>query len=130
MIHYTVYLEKYSWEIEVYIVIENANIDTITDSMRRLHCSNKVIHRAHENIMSEGDSGFTYTDMDQNKSLIVINRSSNMQEFINTFNHEKNHVEMHICEVLGIDPYSETAAYLSGDIAQRLFLPAICSLFV
>jgi hypothetical protein len=40
-----------------------------------------------------------------------------MEEFINTYNHEKNHVEMHICEKLDIDPYSEEAAYLSGDLA-------------
>jgi len=25
---------------------------------------------------------------------------------------------MHICEELGIDPYSEEAAYLSGNMAQ------------
>ncbi len=130
MIHYTVYLEKYLWEIEVYIVIEKPNIDTITNSLRKLRCSNKVIHQAHENLMSDGDSGFTYTDLEEHKSLVVINKSSNMQEFINTYNHEKNHVEMHICEVLGIDPYSERAAYLSGELAQRLFLPAICSLFI
>lgn len=35
--------------------------------------------------------------------------------------HEKNHVEMHICKEFGIDPYSEKAAYLSGQLAKKLF---------
>lgn len=35
--------------------------------------------------------------------------------------HGKNHVEMHICKEFGIDPYSEKAAYLSGQLAKKLF---------
>lgn len=130
MIHYTVYFEKYNWEIEVYLILENANINQILDSLVKMNCQDKILKLAHSNIHKSYDSGFTYTDMQQRKSLMVINKSSNMQEFINTYNHEKNHVEMHICEANNIDPYSEQAAYLSGDLAQKLFLPAICSLFI
>lgn len=28
---------------------------------------------------------------------------------------------MHICKEFGIDPYSEQAAYLSGQLAKKLF---------
>jgi hypothetical protein len=48
---------------------------------------------------------------------MVINKSTSMEEFVNTYNHEKNHIEMHICEELGIDPYGEVAADLSGCLA-------------
>lgn len=54
-------------------------------------------------------------------SIIVINRPDSAEEFIDTYNHEKNHVEMHICKEFGIDPYSEKAAYLSGQLAKKLF---------
>lgn len=47
--------------------------------------------------------------------------SDSAEEFIDTYNHEKNHVEMHICKEFGIDPYSEKAAYLSGQLAKKLF---------
>lgn len=46
---------------------------------------------------------------------------SNIIALIDTYNHEKNHVEMHICKEFGIDPYSEKAAYLSGQLAKKLF---------
>ena len=45
---------------------------------------------------------------------MIINMSTSMDEFINTYNHEKNHIEMHICEAYNIDPFSEEAADLSG----------------
>lgn len=57
----------------------------------------------------------------EHKSIIVINRPDSAEEFIDTYNHEKNHVEMHICKEFGIDPYSEKAAYLSGQLAKKLF---------
>lgn len=59
--------------------------------------------------------------MGEHKSIIVINRPDSAEEFIDTYNHEKNHVEMHICKEFGIDPYSEKAAYLSGQLAKKLF---------
>lgn len=67
------------------------------------------------------NSGFTFTNQEEHKSIIVINRPDSAEEFIDTYNHEKNHVEMHICKEFGIDPYSEKAAYLSGQLAKKLF---------
>lgn len=61
------------------------------------------------------------TNQEEHKSIIVINRPDSAEEFIDTYNHEKNHVEMHICKEFGIDPYSEKAAYLSGQLAKKLF---------
>lgn len=63
------------------------------------------------------DTGFTYSSFDKKCSLLVIHKSSSVGEFVNTFEHEKNHLEMHICEALDINPYSEQAAHMSGDLA-------------
>ena len=59
---------------------------------------------------------------------MVINKPSSVEEFIDTYNHEKNHVEMHMCKEFGIDPYSEEAAYLSGQLAKKLFRVMLKSL--
>jgi hypothetical protein len=69
-------------------------------------------------LLTEGiNSGFTYTNNDLQKSILVINASSSADEYINTFAHEKNHIEMHICDFYKIDPVSEEAACLSGELA-------------
>lgn len=127
MIHFDIIFEKYDWIVEVYIILENVNNKRILYSLDCMKCPEKIKTQAEENLYSGVNSGFTYTNPKIRKSLMVVNRSSSMYEFINTYNHEKNHVEMHICEELGIDPYSEEAAYLSGELASQLFLPALCS---
>lgn len=130
MIHYEVYFDKYRWSVEVFIILSYPNIPEIMSAVEKAGGSDKVLKSAHKNLMEDFNSGFTYSSSKYRKSIMVINRSSSMEEFINTYNHEKNHVEMHICEELDIDPYSEEAAYLSGNIAQQLFLPAVCSFLI
>lgn len=130
MIHYEVYFDKYRWSVEVFIILSRPDIAEIMSAVKRAGGSKDVIESAHANLMEDFDSGFTYSSPKYRKSIMVVNRSSSMEQFINTYNHEKNHVEMHICEELSIDPYSEEAAYLSGNMAQQLFLPAVCSFLI
>lgn len=78
-----------------------------------------VIQAAVSNIQSGYNTGFTYSK--GNTSVMVINKCTSIVEVINTYNHEKNHIEMHICKELGIDPYSEEASYLSGDLSELIF---------
>lgn len=89
--------------------------------LENLGCPDDVLHRAASRIEDYENSGFTFTNQEEHKSIIVINRPDSAEEFIDTYNHEKNHVEMHICKEFGIDPYSEKAAYLSGQLAKKLF---------
>lgn len=53
--------------------------------------------------------------------MIVIGLTSSTSEFQNTFDHEKGHLAMHICETDNIDPFSEEYQYLTGEIGQAMF---------
>lgn len=128
MIHYKTKYKKYNWEIEVFIVVKNVDVETIQSVLEKMDCPLYDIHRSFR-LLTEGEnSGFTYTNTKYNKSVLVVNRSSSVEQYINTYSHEKNHVEMHICEKYGIDPYSEEAAYLSGELAQLLIVPMVSGL--
>ena len=127
MIHFKTYLDD--WSIEVYIIIDKANIRKITKSIQKLGASTDILDKVYQNLHNNVNTGFTYTNPSRHKSIMIINKSSSIKEFINTYNHEKNHVEMHICEELDIDPYSEEAAYLSGELSAQLFIPVMCSFF-
>lgn len=74
------------------------------------------------------NTGFAYSSYHKRCSILVIHKATSVGEFINTFEHEKNHLEMHICEALDINPYSEEAAHMSGDLAQIIFEKALCSI--
>lgn len=117
MMYYNIYFKPYDWDIDIYIVFRDYNIDTILDSLK--HCPESELQRAFLNITTRINSGFIKTF--DRKSIIVINKPTTLDEFINIYNHEKNHLEMHICEEFQIDPYSEEAAILSGELAKCMY---------
>ena len=86
------------------------------------------IQQAFINLTTRVDSGFIKTL--GRRSVIVINKPTTLEEFVNIFNHEKNHLEMHICDEFGIDPHSEEAAELSGMLARCLFSSLLDELMI
>ena len=117
MLHYNVYFRPYDWEIEVYILFKDCYINKIIDSLQQ--CSSSEIQQAFLNLTTRVDSGLIKSF--DRKSVVVINKPSTLEDFVNVYNHEKNHLEMHICEEFDIDPHSEEAAELSGELSKCLF---------
>ena len=117
MIHYNIYFKPYDWEIEVYIILNNCFIDTIIKSLEG--SSQSEIQKAFLNLTTRVDSGFIKSF--NKRSIVVINHPTTLEDFVNVFNHEKNHLEMHICKEFNIDPHSEEASILSGNLAKYLF---------
>ena len=101
----------------------------IIDMLEGLNCDSRTLESIKKNLTkAELDTGFAYSSYDKQCSVVVIHKASSIGEFINTFEHEKNHLEMHICEALDINPYSEEAAHLSSDLAQLILEEALYSI--
>lgn len=128
MIHFKTYISKIDWCIECFITTDNSQLEEIMFKLENIGCSKHTTKRARQILSEQYDSGFAYSNLNERKSIMVINKSTSMEEFVNTYNHEKNHIEMHICEALGFDPYGEVAADLSGCLAQRLFNTMLISM--
>lgn len=128
MIHFKTHISKIDWSIECFVTTDNSQLEEILFKLENIGCSESTIRRARQILSEQYDSGFAYSNLNERTSIMVINKSTSMEEFVNTYNHEKNHIEMHICEALGIDPYDEVAADLSGCLAQRLFNTMLISM--
>ena len=126
MIHYNIYFRPYDWEIEMYVILKDCYINKIIDSLQG--SSESEIQQAFINLSTRVDSGLIKTF--DKRSVIVINKPTTIEEFVNVYNHEKNHLEMHICEAYGIDPHSEEAAELSGNLAKCLFSSLVDELLI
>lgn len=126
MIHYNIYFKPYNWEVEVYVILKDCYINKIIDSLKG--CPQTEIQQAFINLTTRVDSGFIRTF--DNKSIIVINKPTTLEEFVNIYNHEKNHLEMHICEKYNINPHSEEASNLSGKLAKCLFSSLVDELLI
>lgn len=114
-------IENYDWNVIIYYTINDTERREIIDMLEGLNCDNTTLESITSNLSKASlDTGFAYSNYDKQCSVIVIHKASSIGEFVNTLEHEKNHLEMHICEALDINPYSEEAAHLSGDLAQLI----------
>ena len=109
------------WRVRFVFAIDGYDIDEIVEMLSDLDASDDIIDDAYR-LMSNGNdnTGFTYTDGDRHKAIVVIGKSSSDEEFINTLIHEINHLAVAIALGVGVDLESETPAYLSGNLAFEL----------
>lgn len=122
-------IKKYNWSIVIYYTVNDEESKEIIDKLEDLHCDSKTLESIKRNLEdAKVDTGFAYSSYNKQYSIVVIHKASSIGEFINTFEHEKNHLEMHICEALDINPYSEEAAHMSGNLAQLILEEALYSI--
>lgn len=122
-------IKKYNWSIIIYYTVSDEEKKEIIDMLEGVDCDSRTLESIKNNLSkAELDTGFAYSSYDNQFSIVVIHKASSIGEFINTFEHEKNHLEMHICEALDINPYSEEAAHMSGDLAQLILEETLYSI--
>lgn len=119
-------IRKYDWDVVIYYTVDEKQKGDIILELKELHPDSETQKKLERNLInSELDTGFIYSSFYKQCSIIVIHRASSVGEFVNTFVHEKNHLEMHMCEALDINPYSEEAAILSGELAKQMLYDAL-----
>lgn len=115
-------IPKYNWKVYIYYHIDCYYIDEIIERLRSIGCSNNYITDAYNSMIScELNTGFIYSNSSKRCSVIIISNTSSPAQFMNSYDHEHYHLVTHILEEFNIDPYSEEAAYLTGDIGQLMF---------
>lgn len=121
-------MDKLDWCITIYYTVDKSQKEEIIHELQGMGCDSQTLESITRNLERAAiDTGFTYSNYEKQCSIVVIHKASSIGEFINTFEHEKNHLEMHICEAMDINPYSEEAAHMSGDLAQLILEKALYS---
>lgn len=116
------YLHRVGWHVKVFYSVTCYYVYEILDALRDIGCSGKTLRDAYKSLYNcDLDSGLTYSNTRTRESVIVIATTSSAAEFNNSLQHEQRHLERHITDSLGIDPNSEDAAYIAGDIAEAMF---------
>ena len=116
------HLDKIGWVVTVYYAVTGYYVNEIISKLRRIGCEGEILEKAYHQLHNcRLDTGLTYSNPSMRESVIVISLSSTAAEFNNSLQHEQRHLERQIADHLGIDPNSEGAAYLAGDIAEAMF---------
>ncbi len=122
MIIQNVYLDNWNWNIRVYYNASKKYKNIIIDDLKTLGFDNYYIDNLQSMLLYGGINwGVTYTNSEVNTSIVIIGKTTNAEQFQNTFDHEKGHLATHIAQVYNINPYGEKYQYLVGDIGLKLF---------
>lgn len=128
MIYSETYLTKYDWIIQLYILTNKDTKEHIFNILDRINIDNKYKQAILNKFINFVDCGSVVHNVSDRISIIFIGQQSKIISYIDTIAHEKNHVEMCICNQLDINPKSEEASYLSGYIAGKLLNPDVFKL--
>lgn len=115
--HFT--LPKYSWRVYAYYVMTEPDAEEILDALVYIGCGGEDLQRAYTNLTSGNlDTGLTYSNSDTRETVMVIARTSSAKEFQKSYKHETGHLQTHIAQTFGIDPYGEEIQYIGDDIVE------------
>ena len=128
MIHYKACLEQYNWSVDIYVIQCKHDLKYLDCIANKYNLPNKIYDKLTNRLTNYINSGFIYNCDKNNHCIIFVGESDSIYEAVNTLAHEKNHLEIYLCKLLNINPESEDAAILSGDITEQLINPYIVQL--
>lgn len=122
MINIKFNIDKYDWKVYLYLNADKSDIELILHKLHELHCDYHKAMQAYKTISNDYiNKGFTYTNYNENTSLIIICKAENKSQYINTIVHELNHLKSHIATMYNLDEKGEEVSYLIGDIAEIIY---------
>lgn len=122
MIVQDIYLKDYDWHCKVYYAVDDYYVDEIINELELIGANKYDLDKMSKSLFAgKYNTGFTYSNIIDRESVIVIGITTCPAEFQNTYDHEKGHLIMHISQALNIDPYSEDYQYLAGEVGKLTF---------
>lgn len=109
------------WLVYFLFVTERYDKETILSFLDTFGAPDRVMKRA-DRIMSDGflNRGFTYSNEDLRRALVVIGPTSSGAEFQDSFSHEMRHLADAIARSIGYELDAEEPAYMTGDTVRDL----------
>lgn len=110
------------WNVLILYECTCDDIDYIIEALMDIKCPKKYIEEALDNLETcKLNIGLTYSNLKLKSSVIVINKTSNFSQLINTIAHEYFHLICHISKALHIKD-EEELAYLNGNLNMRSYI--------
>lgn len=111
----------YDWKVTILYETTCDDINYIIKTLKDIHCPKYYIKRALDNLEEcKPNSGLTYSNLQLESSVIIINKTSSFPQLINTISHEYYHLICHISKVLDIED-EEELANLNGNLNMRSY---------
>jgi len=111
----------YNWKVKIIYECTCDDIDYIIHTLKGINCPNFYLEEALNNLEEcKLNSGLTYSNINLQSSVIIVNKTSSSEELINTIAHEYFHLICHISKALKIED-EEELANLNGNLNMRSY---------
>lgn len=110
------------WWVMASLGVDDGELRDVYEGLRSVGLSERKVREVCD-ALSEPNNGYTYTDYDGKYTLIYASRATSAEQMFDTIEHELNHAVEHISTYYGVNPKSEEASYLAGELG-RLIWPA------
>ena len=127
MIQQNINIREIGWNLRIfYCPKTSSQRATVLKCIYNAGCTGINFRRA-MNLIGSGavNTGLTYSNKSERKTIIVVGISSDAAEFVNTMTHEVNHFIKHVMEALHITPGTEDEAYFTGELFELIFRDAV-----
>ena len=116
------------WVVDFLFATKRYDIDGVLACLYDAYAPDYIMKQAEELMLSRKyNRGFTYTNQNKRRAVVLIGPTTSGEEFQNTIVHEIRHLADAIAKSLGVPLDSEKPAYVSGDTAKAL-AEVICEL--
>lgn len=90
-------LREYNWAVTVLLDCDCSNTSEIIDHLQSIHCPTHLQKEAVQNLEScKQNIGLTYSNFGLRRTIMVISKTSNNKQLINTITHECYHFIQHL----------------------------------
>lgn len=122
MIRISLDIRRYNWTVHCFIGSVPSDCVEIYGALERIGCKGKAIGDARKHLSRRDcNAGLTYSNTQEKKSVMVIEKATSEEELLNTIAHESLHVVSHICGMYNISMDSEEPCYLLGWIVGKCY---------
>ena len=129
MIQQNLHIEEIGWNLRIfYCPKTTSQRSVVLQCLYNAGCTGSNFRRA-MTLLGSGavNTGLIFSNKSERNTIIVVGRSSDIAEFVNTLTHEINHFIEHVMEALHIQSGTEDEAYFTGELFELLYRDAVSS---
>lgn len=129
MIQQNLHIEEIGWNLRIfYCPKTTSQRSVVLQCLYNAGCTGRNFRRA-MTLLGSGavNTGLIFSNKSERNTIIVVGRSSDIAEFVNTLTHEINHFIEHVMEALHIQSGTEDEAYFTGELFELLYRDAVSS---
>lgn len=109
------------WQVLFLFSFDIDDMERIWDALVWADAPDSIFQQVSENVSAGNlDEGFTFSNPGLRRTVFAIGKTSSGPEVLDSTVHEIIHIVQHIALEDGIDPFSESFAYLGGDISREI----------